>query len=546
MTEKTNKPVSLQVRIFILLVTGPFIAAENMVLSLLERRVWDDLSMEQSSLFLWGVIFSGYLILLWGIESINSINHIFFSKEIACQLKEQVYSCYIRSKKFLYEKKSLSSTINHDIPMLEEEFYYSIVHCLVQGGAVLLAFLVTFSVHILYGIFCFVVMAIPILLSTKKADLISEVKQKILEEKEEYTGFLSEMGQGKKTIRQYQMLDTVLKRHEDFAARIALLGAKKKEQLKAAMISSQSINRFVTEVASLTGFYLVSRGELTIGWVMAFSQLSESMTFSLVSTIQTGIHIYSCRLVRSKIWEQYGLSNHASRAEKSRKSGEILQSENQRKAEENKAGGCHCHIESCKLGEKQVLKGVDFFLAPGEKLLITGENGSGKTTLLKILLGLNQEFEGFVEWTDKEGNLVTEGEEIKQIAYIAQNPFVFEGSVKENILLDMAEEERYSEIKKTVGLKIEDEKRIENRKRNISGGEMQKIELARAIYSGRGVLILDEPYSALDQETLLETERYLLNDPDRTVIVVSHAEREETRKLYSRHLVLAGGVLDGR
>lgn len=67
--------------------------------------------------------------------------------------------------------------------------------------------------------------------------------------------------------------------------------------------------------------------------------------------------------------------------------------------------------------------------------------------------------------------------------------------------------------------------------------------MARALYSRRNILIFDEPYSAFDQSSLLETERYLLSDPDKTVIVVSHAEREETRKLYTRHLVLENGTV---
>ena len=293
------------------------------------------------------------------------------------------------------------------------------------------------------------------------------------------------------------------------------------------MISSQSINRLAAEIISLTGFYLVSRGELTWGWVMAFNQLSSSMTFSLVEAIQKGISIYSCLFIHNKISEQYDLSQKNTRENIS------IQEK-----EEGKIG-CHCYIESCKLGEKQIFDKIEFSLAPGEKLLITGENGSGKTTLLKILLGLNQKFEGTVDWIDEKGNIVR-GEE--KIAYIPQNPFVFQGSVKENILLDQIEEKRcYQETKEIVSLKIEDNKKIDALQQTISGGEKQKIELARAIYSKRKILILDEPYSALDQKTLLETEQYLLCDPTKTVIVVSHAEREETRKLYTKHFVLKDG-----
>lgn len=543
MIERKKVQKRLWFRIFVLMITGPFIIAENMIFSLINQRVWDALPMEQSKVFFWGMIFLVYFILIWSLGSFNKKNHIFFAKERACYLKKRVYAQYIRSKKFLYNRNSLSSTINHDIPMLEEEFYYMIISFFLRIGDVLLAFFVTFSVRILYGIFCFIVMGIPILISMKYANTVSDIREKILKEKENYTKFLSEMTQGKPTIRQYRLVNTVLKRHSDLVTQIAQFGAKKREQVMVNMISSQSINRLATEIVSLTGFYLVSQGKLTFGWVMAFNQLSSSMTFSFVEAIQKGIHIYSCLSVRSKILEQYDFPRKSAKRpiyfysiEQNGKDKDKMGFYRVQQKEEGEVG-CQCHIKSCKLGERQIFDNIDFSVAPGEKLLITGENGSGKTTLLKILLGLNQQFEGTVDWIDEKGNQVKEEE---KIAYIPQNSFVFQGSVKENILLDQIEEKRwYQKVKEMVSLKIEDNKKIEALQQNISGGEKQKIELARAIYSKRRIFILDEPYSALDQEALLET--YLLCDPTKTVIVVSHAKRKETRKLYTRYLVLEEG-----
>lgn len=487
--------------------------------------------MEQNEAWLLGSIFIGYLLFFWGIAYLNTINQVLFSKEIACRIKEQVYSCYIKSKAFLYKRKNLESTINHDIPMLEEDYYYAIIHCFIYGLDVLFAFFITFSVHILYGLFCFIIMIIPILFSIRQVDRISETRQQILEEKEKYTHFLSEIRNGKATIRHYQLLEIIFGQHSKFAEKIAALGAKKREQMAASMIVNQNINRLASGIAAFMGFYLVGQGKLTLGWVMAFLQLSSSMTYSLVDTIQTGINIFSCRKLRKKLSEEYLLTeNTIAITEKNFNSAVKL--------------GCHCSIKSCFLEERQVLHNIDFSIAPGEKLLITGKNGSGKTTLLKILLGLNENFEGFLKWSDEKEQIVEKEAITHQIAYIPQNPFVFGKTIKENILLNLEEDnEFYQEIKKKACLKAEDEKEINDFEQTISGGEKQKIELARALYSRRNILIFDEPYSAFDQSSLLETERYLLSDPDKTVIVVSHAEREETRKLYTRHLVLENGTV---
>ena len=230
MVERKKVQKRLWLRVFILVITSPFIMAENMIFSLINQHVWDALPMESAEVFLWGMIFSVHLILLWSLGGLNTKHQIFYAKERACNLKKQVYAQYIRGKKFLYDRKSLSSTINHDIPMLEEEFYYMIISFLLRVGDVFLAFLVTFSVHIVYGVFCFFVMGIPILISMRHANTISEIKEKILEEKENYTNFLSEITRGKETIRQYQLVDTVLERHNDLVAQIALFGAKKRNR----------------------------------------------------------------------------------------------------------------------------------------------------------------------------------------------------------------------------------------------------------------------------------------------------------------------------
>ena len=65
-----------------------------------------------------------------------------------------------------------------------------------------------------------------------------------------------------------------------------------------------------------------------------------------------------------------------------------------------------------------MLHNIDFSIAPGEKLLITGKNGSRKTTLLKILLGLNENFEGFLKWSDEKEQIVEKEAITHQIAYI--------------------------------------------------------------------------------------------------------------------------------
>ena len=85
---------------------------------------------------------------------------------------------------------------------------------------------------------------------------------------------------------------------------------------------------------------------------------------------------------------------------------------------------------------------------------------------------------------------------------------------------------RYREAKKMAALELPDEKQLNYKEENLSGGEKQKIELARAWYSGRKLWIMDEPYSALDQKSLLQAEREILSRPEQTSITISHVVNE--------------------
>lgn len=77
---------------------------------------------------------------------------------------------------------------------------------------------------------------------------------------------------------------------------------------------------------------------------------------------------------------------------------------------------------------------------------------------------------------------------------------------------------------------------------NVSGGEKQKIGLARALYSDRNTFILDEPYSALDQQSLSRVEQSILSDSQRTVITISHAQ-SENKEIYNKILKIEKGKL---
>ena len=204
---------------------------------------------------------------------------------------------------------------------------------------------------------------------------------------------------------------------------------------------------------------------------------------------------------------------------------------------------------SFSYGEKKILDRISLTVREKEHIGILGVSGSGKSTLLKILAGLYPVKEGFCEVA---GESTPEGIR-KQVAVVMQTPGLFPLPIRENITCGhpMAEEKvweavRAAQLEEWVrGLSDGLNSRVGERGGNLSGGQAQRIAIARAIAKDAPVVLLDEPTSALDGETA----DALLRAMDRltegkTVIHVTH--REETIQNYDRILVLKEGKLFDR
>ncbi len=189
-------------------------------------------------------------------------------------------------------------------------------------------------------------------------------------------------------------------------------------------------------------------------------------------------------------------------------------------------------IEASNLGfkyeNKEVFNNINLNIKYGAKVLILGESGSGKSTLVKTLLGMNNQY---------RGNIKYGGIDLKEInsslynycLLVPQENMIFHDSIKNNILLgyDFNEEE-LNRIIEFVELKsfVKNSKNginsiIRDNGKNISGGERQRIGLARALIRKPKILFLDESFSALDGETSISIKNKLLKLPI-TIIEVAH------------------------
>lgn len=189
-----------------------------------------------------------------------------------------------------------------------------------------------------------------------------------------------------------------------------------------------------------------------------------------------------------------------------------------------------------------VFQNVSFIIYPGETVAITGSSGAGKTTILKCLMGLLDPSEGEILIDDIPIYLNSKYRE--QIAAVMQNDQLINGSVIENIACfnDSIDEEKVFDCMKKACILNDIENLpmglrtiVSNSTSNLSGGQIQRLFLARALYRNPKILFLDEATSSLDVENELKVSGYIKLLSITRVIV---AHRRETLATVDREIKL--------
>ena len=169
--------------------------------------------------------------------------------------------------------------------------------------------------------------------------------------------------------------------------------------------------------------------------------------------------------------------------------------------------------------EKEVLKNISFSLENNKTYAFVGMSGQGKSTIFKLLSGLEDEYDGKCSIN-------------KNCAIVPQNPFIFAGTIAENIGIGRFGATEDDIVKAAIAAGIHDKiVNLEDKYNTIvgengvglSGGEKQRICIARALVSGAEVLLFDEPTASVDSET----EKIILNTLEqlrgkKTIILISH------------------------
>ena len=428
------------------------------------------------------------------------------------------------------------SILYNDIKIIEDSLLNNIFLVISSFISFIISLLFLFSISpsivifiVIFGILGFV---IPNALSKK---LIVE-KNNYSHNLEEITSVTKDLFSGFEVIKGFNIgskINTIFKNSSN-----TVESTKKKCSILESIIKGFSLSFSVTVYLGvlILGGYLMYKGEISVGTAIIIIQLSTHIVGPVKTSISLINQIKSVSLIADKIDEI--LYDSCEDIE------EISLPKFENKIEVK-------NLDFSYTNDRKALNNINLTFEKNKKYAIVGESGCGKSTLIKLLMRYYKDYNGDILIDNKDIHKIFSNDLYKNMSMIQQNVFMFDDSIKENIKLfaNYSDEEVLSICDRS-GLsnlisRLPDgiNSLVGENGNRLSGGEKQRIAIARSLINNTKILILDESTSALDNETAYNLESSLLSINDLTLIVVTHKLIKNILLNYDEIIVMKDGVV---
>lgn len=428
------------------------------------------------------------------------------------------------------------SILYNDIKIIEDSLLNNIFLVISSFISFIISLLFLFSISpsivifiVIFGILGFV---IPNALSKK---LIIE-KNNYSHNLEEITSVTKDLFSGFEVIKGFNIgskINTIFKNSSN-----TVESTKKKCSILESIIKGFSLSFSVTVYLGvlILGGYLMYKGEISVGTAIIIIQLSTHIVGPVKTSISLINQIKSVSLIADKIDEILYDSCEDIEEVSLPKFENSIEIKN---------------LDFSYTNDRKALNNINLTFEKNKKYAIVGESGCGKSTLIKLLMRYYKDYNGDILIDNKDIHKIFSNDLYKNMSMIQQNVFMFDDSIKENIKLfaNYSDEEVLSICDRS-GLsnlisRLPDgiNSLVGENGNRLSGGEKQRIAIARSLINNTKILILDESTSALDNETAYNLESSLLSIDDLTLIVVTHKLIKNILLNYDEIIVMKDGMV---
>lgn len=468
------------------------------------------------------------------LQIISRYLRIGFMRDVLVQVRMLAYKGLLNTTVDEFSKESMEkyqAQLVSDINLFESDFFLSILNIVYSFGNFLLGTIVLLFISPILAISTILASGLLFILSKSFEKPIMTRKQRVLEENHKFHKSLTNILNGLETIKLYQVMDRFKSR---FYHDISELESNKRSssQLNLAQANLMHwVSGSYQIFAIIFAGYLFSQGRIILtSLVVIFNLIGQLIWgmnngFSMINRFKASKEIYD-RITQYEIVPSWG---------------------EEYKFEDK------IEVKGLIFGykDKLVLDNINFTICKKDKVLILGESGAGKTTMVNILSQNLKDYEGKVYYDQVELKDINPKSFIDKLGYIRQEHFIFDDSIKNNIILDKDyDKDKFARVLEASaldgwvdGLDLKADYQLIDNGNNISGGQRQRINIARELYQDKELLIFDEPSSSLDDQTSSKIYNTIKN-LDKTVIVISHRHLDYLSENFNQIIDLSkkGGV----
>lgn len=377
--------------------------------------------------------------------------------------------------------------------------------------------------------------ALPIAVSYFTGNRMEKAERRISEKNSELVATLKDALSGFAVIKSFKAENEI---SEQFSQRNAAVeGAKCHRRKLSEVIGALS------GVAAITA----QLGTFLVGAYLALSDRGMTAGVLIVFIDLTGLVINPIRMLPQQLAQRKAANALVDKLAASMQSS--IRDEGENIKNELSLGVTLKNVSFGYEAESIVLHDISFNFKAGKKYAVVGASGSGKTTLLNLLMAAHGDYSGEIRYDEHEIKRVSSSSLYDMVSMIGQNVFVFNASIRDNIT--MFREFPKAEVESAIALsglneliseRGEDYLCGENGS-GLSGGEKQRISIARSLLKKSKLLLCDEATAALDAETAYQVSSAILNLSGVTGIVVTHSLDENLLRRYDGIIAMKNGQI---
>lgn len=464
-----------------------------------------------------------------------------------CSKPKMITRGIAQYKQFVFEKltkKNISafsgentstyiSALTNDVPMIEQGFLLGTLN-LIEN---VLIFTATLAVMIVYSPLLTVVglglALLPLIASILTGNRMAKQEKQVSDRNEGYTSVISDSLSGFSVIKSFKAELQIFRIFKESVNELAKAQSRKhKISIYIEMFCLLAGSVAQIGVFLFGAYMVLSNRGVTAGTTIAFVQMM-NYVLSPIGQIPKCI---AERQAAKQLVQKIAVS--------------LTENVREETGVEKSALSRGIEIKNLHFGytpEKQVLQDINCCFELGKKYAVVGASGSGKSTLLNLLMASYSHYNGSIYYDDVELKNIS-GEQLYEIeSIIQQNVFVFNATIIENITMFRAfPQEEVQRAIQLSGLSALIEEKGEGylcgeNGCGLSGGEKQRISIARSLLKQSQVLLVDEATASLDAETAYHVSSAILDLQGITAIVVTHALDEALLKRYDTILTMKNG-----